>query len=326
MYTMMTPGKNSDRVLDSPTNDAWLDPWLSYLEDLGVAYHKGHLATSISMDGGRIASVDVADETGVTRTVDAAHFVLAVPVERAAELITEEMIKADAEFGDIKTLAKSVSWMNGIQFYLNQDVPITRGHVVFSNSEWALTGISQIQFWKNYELGDRFNGNVKGVLSVDISDWLHTKYKGRLAEDSTPTEVKDLVWEQIERSLNVNGKTVVSKEMIEHWYLDRDIRDPPEHHDEDIEPLLVNTVNSWALRPEAVTRIPNLFLAADYVRTNTDLATMEGANEAARRAVNGILAATGSDAPLCKVWPLSEPLFFAPLKWLDKRRFDVGLP
>ena len=38
-------------------------------------------------------------------------------------------------------------------------------------------------------------------------------------------------------------------------------------------------------------RIPNLVLAADYVRTHTDLATMEGANEAARRAVNAILDA-----------------------------------
>ena len=37
----------------------------------------------------------------------------------------------------------------------------------------------------------------------------------------------------------------------------------------------------------------NLFLAADYVRTYTDLATMEAANEAARRAVNGILKASG---------------------------------
>ena len=53
------------------------------------------------------------------------------------------------------------------------------------------------------------------------------------------------------------------------------------------EPLLVNLVNTWALRPEATTAIPNLFLASDYVRTHTDLATMEGANEAARRAVNG---------------------------------------
>ena len=53
----------------------------------------------------------------------------------------------------------------------------------------------------------------------------------------------------------------------------------------------MNTVDSWRRRPDAVTRIPNLFLASDYVKTHTDLATMEGANEAARRAVNGILAA-----------------------------------
>ena len=69
----------------------------------------------------------------------------------------------------------------------------------------------------------------------------------------------------------------------------------------------MNTAGSWADRPEAATRIPNLVLAADYVRTYTDLATMEGANEAARRAVNAILDATGSRAPRCSVWPLREP-------------------
>ena len=58
----------------------------------------------------------------------------------------------------------------------------------------------------------------------------------------------------------------------------------------------MNLIDTWRLRPEAVTKIPNLFLASDYVRTDTDLATMEAANEAARRAVNGILEASGSDA------------------------------
>ena len=58
-------------------------------------------------------------------------------------------------------------------------------------------------------------------------------------------------------------------------------------------------------------------LAADYVRTNTDLATMEGANEAARRAVNAILDAGGSRAPRCEVWPLREPQALAPARKLD---------
>jgi hypothetical protein len=96
-------------------------------------------------------------------------------------------------------------------------------------------------------------------------------------------------------------------------------------HNIDEEPLLVNTINSWALRPDAITSVPNLFLASDYVRTNTDLATMEGANEAARRAVNGIIEISKSKVELCKVWPLKEPWILAPLKWFDKSRYDKGL-
>lgn len=59
------------------------------------------------------------------------------------------------------------------------------------------------------------------------------------------------------------------------------------------EPLLVNYANTWTLRPTAYTRLPNLYLAADYVQTYTDVATMEVANETARRATNGLLRATG---------------------------------
>lgn len=68
------------------------------------------------------------------------------------------------------------------------------------------------------------------------------------------------------------------------------------------EPLLVNRVGTYALRPEARTRITNLFLASDYVRTETDLACMEGANEAARSAVNALLDVAASSAKRCETW------------------------
>ena len=85
-------------------------------------------------------------------------------------------------------------------------------------------------------------------------------------------------------------------------FLDPDIVYPNPTAAENLEPLLVNTAGSWDNRPEATTAIENLFLASDYVRTHTDLATMEGANEAARRAVNGILEQGGlHPAPLRRV-------------------------
>jgi hypothetical protein len=53
---------------------------------------------------------------------------------------------------------------------------------------------------------------------------------------------------------------------------------------------------------------------------------MEAANEAARRAVNGVLALLGSTAEPCELWPLHEPAIFAPFRWHDQKRFDEGLP
>jgi hypothetical protein len=73
------------------------------------------------------------------------------------------------------------------------------------------------------------------------------------------------------------------------------------------EPLLINRIGTRKLRPSALTGIANLFLAGDYVKTETDLACMEGANEAARRAVNGILEASSSREPRCEIWAFSPP-------------------
>jgi hypothetical protein len=64
-------------------------------------------------------------------------------------------------------------------------------------------------------------------------------------------------------------------------------------------------------------------LAADYVRTSTDLATMEGANEAARRAVNAILDATGSTASRCALFDLTEPAALRHARRLDRLRWWV---
>jgi hypothetical protein len=56
------------------------------------------------------------------------------------------------------------------------------------------------------------------------------------------------------------------------------------------EKLLINTAGSWDHRPTARTAFENLVVAGDYVRTRTDFASMEGANEAGRRAAKTILA------------------------------------
>jgi hypothetical protein len=148
---------------------------------------------------------------------------------------------------------------------------------------------------------------------------------GKAAKDCTPAEIEAEVWEQIKRSVNYGHFTKLKDEQLHSFSLDPSLsRHQGTTANE--EPLLVNLVDTWKLRPEAVSKIPNLFLASDYVRTYTDLATMEAANEAARRAVNGILDAAESSAARCGVWDLHEPEIFAPWRELDLIRFTQGLP
>jgi uncharacterized protein with NAD-binding domain and iron-sulfur cluster len=139
-------------------------------------------------------------------------------------------------------------------------------------------------------------------------------------------EVRQEVWAQLQHGLEDAGLDVLQDENVVGWFLDPSIVYPNPTQAANLEPLLINTAGSWEDRPEATTEIENLFLASDYVRTHTDLATMEGANEAARRAVNGILEATGSSEPKCEIWRLREPSLFAPARALDRLRFALGRP
>jgi uncharacterized protein with NAD-binding domain and iron-sulfur cluster len=322
VFNIAEPGESSDRVLNGPTNEMWIQPWLDYLVSRGVDYRFDSPVRSINVADGSVRSVTI--ESGGRRVdVEADYYVAALPVEVMAALMTTDLIHADPGLASIVPLSRNVEWMNGIQFYLTRDVPITPGHVIYIDSPWALTSISQKQFWPDVDLSQYGDGRVRGILSVDISAWDTPGLNGKPARACTQEEVKEEVWRQLKLSLNVGGAVLLRDEDLHSWSLDPDI-DSFKHANR--EPLLVNLINTWRLRPEAVTAIPNLFLASDYVRTYTDLATMEAANEAARRAVNGVIEASGATAEPCRLWQLHEPDFLEPWRAHDRVRYQQGLP
>jgi uncharacterized protein with NAD-binding domain and iron-sulfur cluster len=207
---------------------------------------------------------------------------------------------------------------------LLRDVKICTGHVICADSPWAVTLISQPQFWSKINMENYGDGTITGLISVDISDWTKpgSKVTNKRADQCTESEIIAEVWAQIFDHVRATVDPLLPNDKKDA-YLDPSITFPVVTNDQ---PLLVNTVGSWVDRPNAKTEIANLFLASDYLRTNTDLATMEGANEAGRRAVNEILVAANSSAKPCGVWPFSEPEIFDPFKRIDEWLFKLGLP
>lgn len=328
LFGQLDPTRPTERILNGPTNEAWIDPWVEYLEELGVELHPRTPARGLAFDGRRIAGLELADGTRARSD----EYVLAVPVEVAPEFVTPGMARVAPELGRIERL--ETAWMNGIQFYLSEDVELTRGHQVYADAPWALTSISQRQFWTGYDLDERGPDEVAGVLSVIASDWetpgiVYDKPARRCSREEIATEI----WEQLKRHLD-GPETRLADDLLVDWFLDPalvEVDGASETHGETVEgvenrsPLLINTAGTLRNRPPADVGIENLTLASDYVRTNSDLASMESANEAGRRAANAVCRRHGvGDA--ARIWELEEPAALEPFKRQDRIRYRLGLP
>jgi uncharacterized protein with NAD-binding domain and iron-sulfur cluster len=318
LFGQFDPGRPTEQILNGHTSKAWIDPWVSYLDSLGVDLHAERPAQTIEFDGQHVESVTLADGERVV----ADDYVLAVPVEVAPSLLTREMKRQAPELGRIERL--DTAWMNGIQFYLTEDVTLSRGHQVYADAPWALTSISQKQFWTDYDVESRGPEEVEGILSVIASDWdtpgvLHQKPARRCTRE----EIAEEVWAQLKDHLNTT-ETRLTDDMLVDYFLDPAIVETDQGV-ENRSPLLINTVGSLKNRPPADVAIPNLTLASDYVQTNSDLASMESANEAGRRAVNAIVEKYGI-GERADIWELTEPGIFAPFKRQDRIRYRLGLP
>ena len=248
------------------------------------------------MRHGEVAVARARRPHGRRRRVEADWFVCAMPAERARKLWSRAgaapPTRSSSRMDDL-----FVDWMNGIQFYLRKPVDIVRGHITFIDAPWALTALTQGQFWAERDFPrDYGDGKVADCLSVDISDWdtpgIALRQAGQAVHARTRSPAR--CWTQIKPHLDDTGDDVLPDDIMHSWFLDPGIRwHPARGRNSNATPLLVNTVGSWEKRPQAQTKIPNLFLAGDYVQTDIDLATMEGANESGRAAVNALLDAAG---------------------------------
>jgi 15-cis-phytoene desaturase len=337
-------GKKADRVLNAPTNEAWIDPWVAHLsQNPKVRILRNHTVTQITYNAGTntVSNVIVLDQaTNMSQTwgTPQDYFISALPVDIVQqETLFPTSFKRAAGLSRPSTDGSSVDagvnrleteWMAGLLFYMKRDVSAIHGHVIHSNSRWAITSISQRQFWRAaYPWGSLGNGAVNDIFSTIISDWdtPGNKVVTTPAKKSKKKEIFDEAWAQAKAHLAMAGTGALSDADrvpgIEPFL------DPAIKFDSNgvvignDEPLLINTKSSRAHRPVAKTRIPNFVVASDYVLTETDLACMEAANEAARHAVNAVLQASGSTKPACRIQKLEEPPLFRRFQDIDEQEY-----
>jgi uncharacterized protein with NAD-binding domain and iron-sulfur cluster len=315
---------HADQVLNGPTNEVWIDPWVRLLRARGVRFRTGTTIVGLDVSRGRITGARARTARG-RRTIEADWFVSAMPVERVTRLLSRPVLRAAPELESLRHL--TVDWMNGIQFYLRRPVEITHGHLAFLDTPWSLTGLTQGQFWDRDFRSTYGDGTAVDCLSVDISDWSRPGILfGKPAKRCTKREIRAEVWAQMKAALEDTGRSVLPDDILHSWFLDPGIRwHPKRSANSNDEPLLVNTVDSWRLRPTARTGVGNLLMAGDFCRTHVDLATMEGANESGRQAANAILDETDARGGRAAIYELYRPPEWEALKLADQQAYALGL-
>ena len=318
-----------DRTMMGPTTECWIEPWQEQLRRWGVEIRFGQRVCRLDVSGGRIARVWTRSASGPEEPIVADAFVLAVPLEVAHRLVTPPLAAADPALAKLAgvDISTTMSWMIGAQFFLSEDLPLCEGHLFFPRSPWSLTAISQGQFWNRGARGmSRYgDGRLRGILSVDVSSCFTPDRDGvRVVDERSREGILRRVLSQLLDALDCPTAARLER-AVYAAHLDDEVQVGPEGV-ENAGRLLVHPPGSWHARPTATLTIPNLFLAADYVQTSVDLASMEGANEAGRRAARGVLRAFGLDDSRVKLFAFEALDCFASLKAIDQRLHRAGLP
>ena len=101
--------------------------------------------------------------------IAADYYIAAMPVEIMTALVADSL----------KTLAPSLAELSNLKVAVDErhsvlpgeGCPAGFGHTLYADSPWALTSISQRQFWRGVPLANFGGGKLGGILSVDISEW-----------------------------------------------------------------------------------------------------------------------------------------------------------
>jgi uncharacterized protein with NAD-binding domain and iron-sulfur cluster len=322
VYSLLGRGTNGPtiRILDLPTNEAWIDPWCRHLRELGVRLRLGSLERFVHRDG-RIIGAHVRTANARRAVVTADWHVCALPVERARRFWTPSMLAADPMLAGMRGLR--TDWMNGIMFYLRERASF--GAIGCFDTLWGLAGIAQAGFWSGDFAARYGDGTVKDKLSVAIPDW-HTPgvLYGKPARECSPDEVARDTWEQLKRSLNNPGETpLLTDDMLHSYDIDPGmLRRGGRLISQD--PLVLPTAGTEHFRPGPATAIRNLTLCGDYLDGEWEVANMEAACFNGRRAANAILDRSRSREAMVAAIKPYRPREWEPLKRLDEDRWRDG--
>ena len=320
----------------------FLHPLQLRLEQLGVKFNFNHQATELALDAdGNVSSVTFEklhdfspslseitwnefrikfrkDESEKETVNLDGSLILAVPHEALSDLLSPAILNRSPHLGEVEKLL-SVP-MASVHLHLNDKFSrrlrtmrkkLPPEPVVLLNSNYKLSFVANSSLWPDSK------GTYLNIVASDSRPLGHLLAPIEFTSDGrnqvpaqlsieTPVTALDHILHEFRRFVPFEDDEID----IERLEIDRNAG----------RELFINDVGSWQWRPQAKTKIKNLFLAGDYVKHTIDVVCLEGAVVSGLEAAELVRRRHGKGAPIRILAPKRYPyaafwpykLFLAP--------------
>jgi len=269
-------------ILNGNLQEKFIAPFETHLRDLGVKIHLQRGVTRLKIKNGQISGLDIGGSGPSIPTGKKDIYVLTTPQEVTRTFVDADVYAAEdsspnqapTRLADIVKLQSAP--MAALYLVLNRTIDhLPSDHVMLQESRYGLSFIDVSQHWPNlaHTALSIIAANFDALSPLSKAD--QEAYLVRELQEYIPT---------------------LKKSDIAHSSMHPNLDDP----------LFLNTVGAWKYRPGTRTRIPNLYIAGDYCKSEADLTTMEGAVISALNTARQILTDNGGAAD---AGPMPLPLF-----------------
>ena len=321
-------------VMNNPTNESFIDPWVNHLQKLGVKFKYNSSLTHIVYNN---KTIDYCIING-DKVYSSEHIIALNPFEFENVIKKSNLTDYFSDYSSLNTINNQISFRIGFTRKIDITGKNNENSYVLIDSPYNITFYPQEDFWDNVgnmpknNLGKINDKPIKSLWSgTCILPYNNGIIYGKSATSLTISQLKKEIIAQILSSndlLNLvndnNNITLTTSdidyiEIFEDWYYDSKSKILKTKNKK-----WVNNFYNETYRPNNNTIFNNLYVVGSHTKTSVNIWSMEGACESGKLGTNLILKKYNKQ--LIKIYNHDSTLFVKFIQTIDDILYKIYLP
>ena len=306
-------------VLNQPTSEGWIDPWVKLLKKKGVKFYFNKKLDKIKHKNNKITSC-IVNKQKITADE---HIFALDPYALNKILLKSNLPKIQKQISNLVTINNQISFRLG--FNRKIKLPDKQLGFVLLESPYNITFYLQEDSWANNIKLDK-NNKIKTLISGTIiqpyeNGSLYNKTATSLSKEKLLDEIQhNIISDKHFNKLILNKKKIskndiIFREIFTDW-IEKNGRLTSKNK------KWVNNSLNQEYRPTGNTHVKNMFLAGSHNKTTVDVWSMEGAVESGKDISNLILEKYKKN----KIKVFKHDINFGIISNIDDLLYKLNLP